>query len=321
VNRQFGSIGLALDELSLRLRVEHADACAAVGTESARAVHYAKRLLHACGLREAVRVSVEQAIPAHVGLGSGTQLALATGVAVSELFGLRLSVRDVARILDRGRRSGVGIGAFERGGFLVDGGRGSGGAAPPVVSRIAFPGRWRVILIFDDRFEGLHDAEEVAGFARLPPFPESESARLCQRVLMGVLPGLAEGDLEQFGTAVSDIQRTVGDYFAPVQGGRFTSRVVADALSWLEGEGVTCVGQSSWGPTGFAIVESERRAQALVAAGRSRAGAASAPRFMICRGRNRGAGIERDAAQDREHNGRNGRRDARYADAERPAAH
>ncbi|HET7633900.1 MAG TPA: beta-ribofuranosylaminobenzene 5'-phosphate synthase family protein [Burkholderiales bacterium] len=312
VDRQFGSLGLALEELNLQLRVERAAACSAAGADSARAAHYAKRLLHACGLREAVRVTVEQAIPAHAGLGSGTQLALATGTAVSELFGLHLSVRDIARILDRGRRSGIGIGAFERGGFMVDGGRAAGGGAPPVVSRIAFPGRWRVLLIFDERFKGLHDADEVAGFARLPPFPENESARLCQLVLMGVLPGLAERDLEQFGNAVSEIQRTVGDYFAPVQGGRFASRAVADALSWLEGEGAACVGQSSWGPTGFAIVSSEQRAQELAAAARRRA-PDSALSFMVCRGRNRGAEVDRSAVQQRSRRDRRDPRDARRA--------
>jgi beta-RFAP synthase len=228
-------------------------------------------------------------------------------------------VRDIARILDRGRRSGVGIGAFERGGFMVDGGRASGGGAPPVISRIAFPGRWRVLLIFDERFKGLHDADEVAGFARLPPFPESATARLCQLVLMGVLPGLAEHDLEQFGSAVSEIQRTVGDYFAPVQGGRFASRAVADALKWLESEGAACVGQSSWGPTGFAIVNSEHRAQELAAAARRRAGD-SALSFMVCRGRNRGAEVSRDTSRQPVQSGKGGSRDTRRAADGRPAA-
>ncbi len=94
-----------------------------------------------------MRVVVTKAIPEHAGLGSGTQLALAVGCAFAKVFGLALAPRDIAGILDRGGRSGIGIGAFERGGFLVDGGRGAGDAPPPITSRIEFPEDWRVVLI------------------------------------------------------------------------------------------------------------------------------------------------------------------------------
>ncbi len=67
------------------------------------------------------------------------------------------------------------------------------------------------------------------------------------------------------GARCSELQRIVGDHFASAQGGRFASARVAAALARLEAEGVTCVGQSSWGPTGFAVVESEAVAAQAVA--------------------------------------------------------
>ncbi|MGH8629633.1 MAG: beta-ribofuranosylaminobenzene 5'-phosphate synthase, partial [Burkholderiales bacterium] len=112
-------------------------------------------------------------------------------------------------------------------------------------------------------------------------------------VLMQALPALHECDLEGFGRAIAELQRVIGDYFAPVQGGRrFTSPNVAEVLAWLEHEGVTCVGQSSWGPTGFAILGNETQARRLARIAESRWGAGGALRFMACSARNRGGDIE-----------------------------
>ena len=76
-------------------------------------------------------------------------------------------------------------------------------------------------------------------------------------MLMQALPALVERDIEGFGDAIGELQRITGDYFSPAQGGRFSSRAVAEALAWLESQGIAGVGQSSWGPTGFAIMAGE----------------------------------------------------------------
>ena len=94
---------------------------------------------------------------------------------------------------------------------------------------------------------------EVAAFKSLPQFPSESAEKLCRHVLMQALPALAEADLVSFGQAIKQLQEVSGDYFAPVQGGRYASAKVASLLAWLESQGVPCVGQSSWGPTGFAI--------------------------------------------------------------------
>ena len=58
------------------------------------------------------------------GLGSGTQLALAVGRRSLRCSMSRSPASTLAARLDRGARSGIGIGAFEQGGFVIDGGRG-----------------------------------------------------------------------------------------------------------------------------------------------------------------------------------------------------
>ncbi len=82
---------------------------------------------------------------------------------------------------------------------------------------------------------------------------------------MQALPALVERDLAQFGEAISRIQTILGNYFAPAQGGaRYTSPSVAAAMALLERYGAIGIGQSSWGPTGFAFAASDDEAQRLV---------------------------------------------------------
>ena len=173
---------------------------------------------------------------------------------------------------------------------MLDGGPGPG-KLPPVLARVPFPRAWRVLLIFDPAETGVHGAEEAAAFATLPDFPESETADLTRRVLLGALPALAEEDFKAFCDQVGYLQRTMGAYFAPMQGGAYVSAGVAAVLKALAADGVTGLGQSSWGPTGFAFAPSEAEGQRLLATARGKAGSARL-RFELARGRNEPAAIE-----------------------------
>lgn len=291
LGRRFGSIGLAVEDLGTRVRAEFAPEWQSHGHDAGRALRYARQLAAAWSLDRPMSVVVDQAPPAHAGLGSGTQLAMAVGVAMARLTGRIDGAPEIAALLGRGARSGIGIGAFDSGGFLVDGGRADGTVAPPVVSRLSVPENWRVVLLFDDSHRGLHGEAERRAFSALPPFPESAAAHLSHRVLMQILPALAEADLGVFGEGIATVQRIVGDHFAPAQGGRYTSARVAMALAWLESEGISGVGQSSWGPTGFALTANQAEAERLVAALTRRFGGSQGLRFSVHAPRNRGACI------------------------------
>lgn len=291
---RFGSIGLALEEIATRVRVAPAQTLSASGPGAERAEACAGELARAWGVREGARIHIEAAIPPHVGLGSGTQLVLATGRALAELWGVDADTRAIAALADRGARSGIGIGAFDQGGLLVDGGRRATGGLPNVIARLHFPDAWRVLLVMDRRGEGLHGATELAAFGALPPFPDGTAAHLARLVLMQALPALAEADLDAFGAAVTELQQRVGDYFAPAQGGRFASPDVADALAWLERRGARALGQSSWGPTGFGVLPGEPEAQALLEGVRRAFADRSTLEFRMLAARNRGADIARE---------------------------
>ena len=290
--RRFGSVGLTLDAPCVALSARRAASFAIAGPQADRAALFAHALRTRFNLPDDCQLAVSQVIPEHVGLGSGTQLGIAVGVALARLYRLDLSVREIAVVVQRGQRSGIGAGAFELGGFLVDGGKGASDEPPPIVSRADFPADWRVLLVLDRASRGLHGELETAAFQTLPAFPEALAGHLCRLMLMQALPALAERDIEGFGNAIGELQRITGDYFAPAQGGRFASPVVADALAWIESQGIAGVGQSSWGPTGFAIVAGENRAVELARAAQARWGDSGPLEFVVCGGRNRAGEVE-----------------------------
>ena len=264
LGRHFGSIGVALNEIQTRLTLTGSSQCSVTGDCAARAASCLRALCTALQVSDKVAVTITEAIPEHVGLGSGTQMSLAIGMALNEFYGLGLSVRNIAALTERGLRSGIGIGVFEQGGLLVDGGRSEKTITPPVLARLPVPESWRFILVFDKRGQGLHGKQELEAFKTLPPFPQSEAQRLCYLLLMQALPAVAENDLALFGEVISDLQQSVGEHFAPAQGGVFTSPEVAQAMSWLAERGAVGIGQTSWGPTGFCTVDNAKLAQSLV---------------------------------------------------------
>ena len=288
--RRFCSAGLTLEGLGVSLTAERASSFSIAGPQAGRVEALARAMREKFNLPGECRIVVHQAIPEHVGLGSGTQLAIAVGVALAGLYRLDLPARAVATLYQRGQRSGIGVGAFEQGGFLVDGGKDAGAAPPSIISRLEFPADWRVVLLLDPAEQGLHGEKEIAAFRALPEFPETQSVHLWRLMFTEALPALAEQDLDRFGRAIGELQRVIGDYFSPAQGGRFSSPRVAEALAWMESQGIAGVGQSSWGPTGFAIVGEEAQATALVRAAQSRW--SGSLQFRVCSGRNRGGEVE-----------------------------
>ena len=263
LDRHFGSIGVALNEHATRLSVTGADKRTITGPSSQRADKCLSLLCQALNVSDKLTITIEAAIPEHVGLGSGTQMSLAIGSALNAFYGLGLTVRDIASVMDRGLRSGIGIGVFEQGGLVVDGGRGDKTITPPVLVHLDIPGTWRFILVFDERGQGLHGQQEIQAFKELPPFPKQEAARLCYLLLMQGLPAVAENDLIKFGEVITQLQRSVGEHFASAQGGVFTSPEVAEAMHWLAQQGAVGIGQTSWGPTGFCVIDGAELAESI----------------------------------------------------------
>lgn len=295
MGRNFGSLGLCLADVCTHVSAVASDNVFIQGPSSQRASVYAGRMLEYLDIRTGAEITIYEAIPEHAGLGSGTQLSLAVGTAIAQAYGYDVPVNEIAEIMKRGARSGIGVGAFTRGGFLVDGGRGQKTGIPPIICHLPFPEAWRFVLVFDSEGQGMHGMKEKLAFENLQPMSERITEYLCRLTLMQALPALAETDCERFGTTISEIQMLVGDHFAPLQGGRYCSRSVAEVLSWMPDLGATGVGQSSWGPTGFALFANETQAYQALRQARDKWSQEPGMSFRLCRARNQKAEIRLEA--------------------------
>ena len=123
----------------------------------------------------------------------------------------------------------------------------------------------------------------------MPPFPEASAAEICRLTLMQILPAVAEVDIAGFGAGVERVQDIVGDHFAPAQGGRFASAQVRRVAERLKARGAHGIGQSSWGPTGFAFAADDEEARRI--AREARADCPPGIEIKVCKALNRGAEI------------------------------
>lgn len=293
LGRRFGSLGITLDRPSTIVRMRKSHALTASGPDAGRALAAAEKAAQQFKIDKAVEITVESALPPHSGLGSGTQLGLAVATGLCLLNGLALSPREVGAALGRGARSAIGIGAFTEGGVILDGGKKRGSdAPPPILSRLPFPDHWRILLVYDNAHQGLSGAAEVSAMDNLPPFADTLASHMARLGVMVALPALVEADVDYFAAAIGEMQRLLGDHYADAQGGRYTSSTVAEVMDWLETRGLRGLGQSSWGPTGFAILGSPEEADQVISEARALFGDRPALAFDCVRGSNAGARIE-----------------------------
>lgn len=291
LGRRYGSIGLAVDEPATDLTIARGAPPASSGQERSRTQSLIERFSRHFALDGEFHANVRSAIPAHAGLGSGTQLALATGVGIMALAGRPYDPRSLGELVERGARSAIGMASFTQGGFIIDGGRGATDRAPPVIVRLDFPEDWRALLVLDHGAVGVHGDRETTAFANLKQFPVATAAHLCHLAMLRLLPGLVEHDLEAFGAALTEFQQVVGEHFAKAQGGGIWSSHNVGRLIGRMGElGAAGLGQSSWGPTGFAFVPSQDAANRLFHTLDEEARSLGLE-ILIVRGRNSGAQI------------------------------
>ena len=295
--RRFGGVGVCVQAPRVVVAVRAtAGGIEASGPQHDRAAEFADRARAAFGLDGGVAVEVREAIPAHSGLGSGTKLGLSVACGVAALAGQRPGPGRLAQASGRGARSSVGCWTFAQPGLVVEAGVAGEEAISPLVARCAVPERWRCVLALPRDASGLFGAAEERFFARgaARPGPPAEPA-VSRLVLTGLLPGLQAADIDEFGRALSAIQREVGAMFADRQGGVFHPRAapLVDALTAL---GVTAVGQSSWGPVVYGIVDGADRAAAIADRLRAARGVGESTDVAVVDFDRRGAIVDRQRA-------------------------
>jgi beta-RFAP synthase len=181
---------------------------------------------------------------------------MAVARALAALFRIDADPPALARAVGRARRSAVGTWTFAGGGLVVEGGRRrDDDGCGPLLARLPFPPAWRCVVAVPEGASGLSGQSEDAAVDRLPPPPEQEVEHMAHLVLMSLLPSLADADIRTFGAALTEIQEITGRWFAPVQGGAFAPGISGDLVRRMAEWGAAGVGQSSWGPTVYGVVD------------------------------------------------------------------
>ncbi|GBD36848.1 hypothetical protein HRbin36_01976 [bacterium HR36] len=257
--RRFGGLGLALTQPRLLLEAHPAPAWTITGPEAERAHQCLQKLLQHSELAQAppLHIKILEHIPAHVGLGSGTQLALALAWLLGKAAGLRPTLADLLRWTGRAARSVVGTAAFARGGFILDFGQRHPASPTPTFLRLEFPPPWHIAVLLPQYRPGLHGPAENEVFAQLGPEANRLSERLCRLALLEILPALLERRYFDFAEGLWEYNRLAGECFRPWQGGSPYNEMVGQITATIRERGLPAVGQSSWGPALFAIAPAD----------------------------------------------------------------
>ncbi|MFX1561686.1 MAG: beta-ribofuranosylaminobenzene 5'-phosphate synthase family protein [Promethearchaeota archaeon] len=302
MGRRYGSLGVSIDKPRCILEIQRSNRGISVADEGEHRIRrlvkvFVDNLKYIGGLE----VTAKEVIPEHVGLGSGTQLALAIGAAIATLMDRPVNSRELSRISNRGAVSGIGTAVFAQGGFVIDGGhssteRGAGQkqiashTIPPTIVHHDVPKDWTFVVAVPNIQHGLSGVTEEKAFDQLPA-AEPEHAHIISRlVLMQLLPAIVEDDIVLFGEALTRIQTLVGDAFSGIQGGRFANPKVDACINAMLKAGAYGAGQSSWGPSCYGLVRETDQIDSVQEAATKTLGAKGGYTF-VTQANNRGAQI------------------------------
>lgn len=288
--RSFGGLGLMIDEPRTRVLAGPGQRLEVEGVSAERVARVVAHWTRTTGAPPPpLRIEIDEAADPHQGWGSGTQLALATVAAIEALQGRHVrAASELARLSGRGERSAVGVHGFLHGGLIVEPGRLADEPVAPLAERLTLPEAWRVVLMTPASRELMHGSRERAAFAVLDA--RAEGVRRQRELAVDrLLPAARAGDFGRFAEALGRFNRHSGEFFAEVQGGVYASPWHRRQVAWLAEQGILGAGQSSWGPTLFALAESEASALSLADRWRRQCDRSAAVR--VATPRNRGATV------------------------------
>jgi beta-ribofuranosylaminobenzene 5'-phosphate synthase len=218
LGRMDGGIGIALEEPYIKISAFKSERLVVMGKNKERAEYAASRMLGALGIEGGVELTVKETYEPHIGLGSGTQIMLGVGYAISKLYNIDIPPGKISEIMSRGGTSGIGTAVFEQGGFILDGGHStsekktflpssaSKAKPAPILARYRFPD-WKIAIVIPKGSE-VHGKKEVNIFQKYCPIPITDVRKLCHLILMRLLPAIVEEDIVAFGEEINKIQKT-----------------------------------------------------------------------------------------------------------------
>jgi beta-RFAP synthase len=279
--RQFGGIGAMVESPSLRLTASASDQFSASGPLAERVSAFVQRwtefsraagMLRASGELPQAAIEVLTAPAEHSGLGVGTQLGLSVAAALNGLYDLPpVTPAELAQSVGRAQRSAVGTYGFMHGGLIAERGKFPSEMVSPLDARVALPDAWRFVLVTPRITTGLAGQAEIQAFEQLPPVPRATTDELVRLAREELLPAALQGEFVRFSAALDRYCHVAGLCFAAIQGGAYNGPELARLVEIMRSCGASGIGQSSWGPTLFAVFPDNDAATQFVASLRAAA--------------------------------------------------
>ncbi|BAD86431.1 GHMP kinase [Thermococcus kodakarensis KOD1] len=264
MGRLYGTVGFAIETPSLEVEVRKSDRDRSNDND---ALKFLRRFRESYDFPP-VEVTVRRYIPKWVGIGFHTTLALTMGAAISKLYGLGLSLEDVALAMRRGLITALGFYAVKVGGFIYEGGfpvDRREKVVPPLIFRGEMPEDWLfVVAIPETPRKALTEVrkreDEILG--NLKKMPPELADRLSRIVLMKILPAFVERDIRTFGEGLYQFNHLLGEFWSDYQENVYCCDIVNEGIKLML-ERAHCACQTSWGPTFYGLVDGIEHAERL----------------------------------------------------------
>lgn len=259
----FGSIGLAIN--AFRTVVSASFTKKTQSSLSHTKLDEINKMLKTKNIKKSYVLEIIKSPRKHIGLGSGTQLSLCFIHAINILFNLKLSKDECIRLSLRGKRSGIGIGAFYSGGFVVDG-RKKDSLYPKTLFNLKFPKHWHIILVNDTSRRGSFGTKESEFFDNKKNNKETINKELSYILMMGLFPSILYEDFSNFCDNLYHYQKMTSRFYKSNQKDTYLSNDIAKVIKFATHSGFNGVGQSSWGPLSYIFIESKAEAEDVIKA-------------------------------------------------------
>jgi beta-ribofuranosylaminobenzene 5'-phosphate synthase len=254
-----------ISQPGLAIRISSANSFVVSGPLADRAGRFATRWaeFYSQPLPRA-NMEVVAAPPDHVGLGTGTQLGLAISAGLTALRGLPVpGPEELARSVGRGQRSAIGAYGFCLGGLIAERGKLPDDFLSPLDCRLALPEAWRFVLVRPTQGAGLAGTNEQRAMDSIERDLTPLTEQLVHEAQSSLIPAAALGDFSAFASSLGRYCELAGQFYADVQGGPYNGPAVTALANQIRSLGYCGFGQSSWGPTLFAVCENEPAAKQL----------------------------------------------------------
>jgi beta-RFAP synthase len=241
-----------VDAVGIRFTAGLAKEWSFSGPEEQRVQAVVQKLQAHYGTLHPMQFTVLEAAPAHQGWGTGTQLALEVALVVLAASRKPWNADEVAQVLGRGNRSGIGIAGYEKPGFYFDPGKTRDGKRLPL-ERFVLPREWTWVLVEPGQEAGLSAEEERRAFAELGTLSAETAERLHTLARARIIPAISHSDFQGFSQSLTEYNYLAGGYYQSIQHGHYGSDKTVDHIQILKDAGAQCYGQSSWGPGLFTL--------------------------------------------------------------------